>query len=79
MREVKNRHGETKHWADVAWSDLSAVQRHDVLHGSACGHPTNRPRSAAVAARRRYWLSPDKSEVIGYSLGVVRIEPWGRR
>ena len=73
MREVKNRDGSTKWWADVVWSDLSAVQRDDVLHGSACGHPTNRPRSASAAARRSYLLSPDKSEVVGYVAGYLRV------
>ena len=67
MREVKNRDGTTNRWVDVLWSDLSAAQRRDVLRGKACGHPSNRPSSAAVATHWRYWLSPDKSRVIGYT------------
>lgn len=80
MREVKHRRtGATLRWVDVHWADLSVAQRHDVMHGEACGDPSNRPHSVAQAVRWRYWLSPDKSEVIGVSMGVIGFSPRGVR
>jgi hypothetical protein len=68
MREVKNRRTNETTWHDVRWAELTKAQQDDVLHGSACGHPSNRP-TLAVAKTWTYVLSADKTRVVSMVVG----------
>jgi hypothetical protein len=72
MREIKNRKtGETLRWADATWDELTPAQKNDVMYGSACGHPSNRPKSEREASRWLYNLSPDKQAIQGITIGYI--------
>ena len=70
MREIRDRKtGETLRWDGVTWDELTPAQQEEVLHGEACGHPSNRPKDEAEARRWRYTLTPDKGVIRGIEIG----------
>lgn len=54
---------------NIVWTDLNDALRHSVMHGGACGHPLNRPKSETEASRWLYDLSPDRSRVTAVVVG----------
>jgi len=45
---------------DVEFDDLSPDQQDDIMHGDACGHFTNRPKTKEAARQSRWGVENGK-------------------
>jgi len=61
--------GKTIPLIDLKWSELTKGEQHAVMHGDACGHPSNRPKSISEARKWIYTVRTDTDKIHGYNPG----------